>query len=77
MAVIAICQGMTELCGLRRRKWSRNVVVIAICQGMMELRGIHRRKWSRIVVVAVLHQKVRIRWLKFGSGRSGDGAWLP
>ena len=70
MTVTAACQGVMELRGIRRRKWSSAVTVTAACQGVMELHEIRRRKWSRIVAVIVACQGVQIRRLKFDSGRS-------
>ena len=48
-SVVAICQRIEELRGIRRRKWSRTVAIITACQGVMEPHEIRRRGWSRVV----------------------------
>ena len=50
-SVVATCQRMEELRGIRHRKWSKIVGIIAVGQGVMEPHEIRRRKWSRVVAV--------------------------
>ena len=76
MGIIAVCPGIMEPRGIRRRKWSRVVTVIAVCQGIMELRRIRRRKWSRIVAVAVSRQGVQTHRRKLESSAGMSGGWL-
>ena len=67
-SVVATCQRMEELHGIRRRKWSRIVAIIMACQGVMELREIRRRRWSRVMAVAMACQEVQAYRPEFGWG---------
>ena len=51
-------QGVEESHRIRRREWSRIVVVNTVCQGVMELRRVRRREWSRVMAVNTACQGV-------------------
>ena len=57
-SVVVTRLGVVEPCRIRRRGWSRIMVVTAACQGVMESHRIHRRRWSRIVAVTAVCQGV-------------------
>ena len=85
-SIVVTRQQMGESCGIRRRRWSRFVVVIAACQGVVELCGVCHKKWSRAAMATAACQGMmelrRVhhrKWSKVvgGARLPGESGWNP
>ena len=74
-SIIATCQRVERLRGIRHGKWSRIMAVTAACQGVMDPRGIHRRERSRVVAGTAACQGAQACRSKFSWGPVSVGAW--